>query len=234
MNTLTIDRDEGLATHMSRVYANVGIGLALSAVTAWLFSSVPALRDLIYSGSGHVLHLTVLGWIALFSPLVLLLVAGLSGMGTWSHASLRTFYMVFTALLGVSLSSVLLVYTKQSVVQAFLVTTIAFCGLSIYGYLTKRDLSGLGSALIMVLWGVIAMGVLAAVTGSHTLNLAVTGVSLLVFAGLTVADTQDAKNRYLANRDDSARIAVWSAMELFLDAVNMFLDILRLTGDSDD
>jgi FtsH-binding integral membrane protein len=225
----------GLASHMSAVYRNLTMGLGLTAMIAWLFGATP-LAHLIYrhAEGAHGVTFTGLGWIALLAPLVMLLVAVVANPGRWSHGALLGFYVAFTAMFGVSMSSVLLVYSHVDILRALLATIAGFAGLSIAGYLTKRDLSGMGAACHMALWGLIAVGFIGIFSGSHMLQMVQAGVSVLVFAGLTAYDTQDAKNRYLANPTDSARIAVWSALELFLDFLNLFLDLLKLTGGEGD
>lgn len=232
-NTRNFDGLSGgvsVGEHMGRVYRHLSTGLILSAVAAGVSAS-PEVRHVFYAKGIHGVTFTPLGWVALFAPLVMLIAALLMGVSRWSAAATRAFYLVFTGIFGIGLSSVLLVYGHVHVVRAALVTAIAFSGLSVYGYTTKRDLTGLGTVCFMVLTGLLGMMLVAALFGLPLNEAVVSLVSLVTFAGFTAYDTQKAKTLFMEDPADSERTAVWSALDLYLDVINIFLDLLRLTGN---
>ncbi len=228
--------DEGLRSHMLRVYNYMMVGLALTGVVAFAVANVPELRDVFYSAKivegVEVIGPNMLGWIAMFAPLglVFLLSARINRM---SFSSAQTVFWAFAVLFGVSLAHILWTFTGISVARVFFITSAAFGGLSLYGYTTKRDLSGWRSFLVMGLIGVIIAMVVNIFLASAALQFAISVIGVLVFAGLTAYDTQKIKEMYAAADDSelAGKKAIMGALRLYLDFVNMFLMLLYLFGN---
>jgi FtsH-binding integral membrane protein len=217
---------------MLKVYNYMAIGLALTGVVA--FASANAAIDA--SGQltafGAAIYTTPLRWVIMLAPLgaVFFLSFRINRMSV--GAAQATFW-AYAAIMGLSLSSIFLVYTGQSISQVFFVTAASFGALSLYGYTTKRDLSAMGSFLIMGLFGIIIASVVNLFIGSSALQFAISVIGVLVFAGLTAYDTQRIKSMYFEG-DDAAvmgRKAIMGALALYLDFVNMFIMLLQLFGD---
>jgi FtsH-binding integral membrane protein len=175
---------------------------------------------------------TPLFWVALFAPLAIVFILGF-GINRISARTAQALFWVYAALIGVQFSSLFLVYTGTSIAQAFFATAAAFLGLSLYGYTTKRDLSAMGTFLIMGVVGILVALVLNMFLRSPGLDLAISAIGVLVFAGLTAYDAQKIKSIYFAvagNGEAMAKSAVIGAHNLYLDFINMFLVLLRLFG----
>lgn len=227
--------DQGLRRFMLGVYAKMGLGLLVSGALAWVTSSVPEVRDQLFriTGDGILRGYTGLGTIVAFAPLVILLASNFL-MRSATARSAGLLYWVIVALVGASLGSVGLLYTGSSIVSMFLVTAIAFGGLSLVGYTTKRNLSGMASFLIMAAWGLAAALLLNGFllhSGPLLLGLSVVGV--LVFAGLIAAQTQSVKLTYYQVAGDTESMAVatnFGALSLYLDFINLFRFLLIIFG----
>ena len=171
----------------------------------------------------------------IFAPLAF--VFGLSaGINRMSAATAQVVFYAFAAVMGLSLSSIFLVFTTASIVQVFLITAIAFAGLSLWGYTTKRDISGWGSFLIMGVIGLIVAMIVNILLASPALMFAISAIGVLIFAGLTAYDTQNIKNTYLQMRaaegqDFLGKAAIMGALSLYLDFINMFMMLLQLFGN---
>ena len=225
--------DAGLRAYMLRVYNYMLVGLVLTGITAWVVANVPEVGALFYAinpENGRV-GLTGLGWIALLAPLglVLLLSFGIQRM------SLPTAQMVFwgyAALVGVSLAPVLLIYTGASVAQVFFITAATFGAMSLYGYTTKRSLAGFGSFLFMGLIGIVIASLVNMFILSSMVSWVISVIGVLVFTGLTAYDTQWIKESYVASDDGTlvGRKAIFGALKLYLDFINLFLMLLRILG----
>ena len=153
-----------------------------------------------------------------------------------SAAGLQTVFYVYAAIMGVSISSIFLVFTGESIIQVFLVTSIAFAGLSLWGYTTKKDISGWGSFLIMGVIGLLVASVVNIFIGSGVMSLAISVLGVLIFAGLTAYDTQNIKNTYLehaqmGDQEFLGKAAIMGALNLYLDFINMFMFLLQLLGN---
>ncbi len=235
----TVDRatfDAGLRTHMLRVYNYMASGLALSGIVAILVHQVPALNALFFSvtqtARGPAMGLTLLGWVAVLAPIGLILWASFR-----SHAmSVRTVQAVYwgiVALNGVGFTILLYRYTGVSLARTFFITAAAFGALSLYGYTTKRDLSGMGTFLFMGLIGILIAGVVNIFVQSSMLHFIIASAGVLIFAGLTAYDTQRIKEQYSESygTDVQEKIAIFGALSLYLDFVNMFQFLLALIGD---
>ena len=223
--------DEGLRAYMLRVYNYMLLGLALTGAAAWIAVNTP-LGALFFQQTATGVSLSALGWIALFAPLGLVFFLSFR----IAHMSLVTAQAVFwgyAALMGISLAPILLLYTGASVAQVFFVTAATFGAMSLWGYTTKRDLTGFGSFLFMGLIGILIASVVNIFLGSGTMSLVISIIGVLVFTGLTAYDTQQIKESYYVSDDGqlAGKKAVMGALRLYLDFINLFLMLLRLMGD---
>lgn len=217
------DIDEGLRAYMLRVYNYMTAGLAITGVVAYLAAA---------SGVYMSLAQTPLIWVVMLAPLglVFFLSARIHKM---SASAAQTTFWIYSALMGLSLAFVFLAFTGESVVTTFFVTAAAFGSLSLYGYTTKRDLSAMGSFMIMGLFGIIIASIVNIFLASSALHFAISVIGVLVFAGLTAWDTQDIKNMYFEGdgADTVTKKAVMGALRLYLDFINMFLFLLQFLGN---
>ena len=225
--------DAGLRAFMLGVYNKMGLGLVVSAALAWATASVAPVRDTLFVVvDGRLTGYTPLGMILAFAPLVVLLgSAFLVRSASPRMASLL--YWAVVALIGASLGAVALRYTGQSLASTFLITAAAFGALSLYGYTTKRDLSGIGTFLIMGVIGLIIAGVVNLFLQSSMLMLAISGIGVLIFAGLTAHDTQRLKLTYHQLGGDTAAMGSatsFGALSLYLDFINLFQFLLVFLG----
>ena len=217
--------DEGLRIYMLKVYNYMSLGLLFTALAAYFGAS---------SGIYQQIAQTPLIYVLMFAPLGMVLWLSMR-LHKMSAAGARTMFFAYAGLLGLSLSYVLLVYSGVSVVRTFLVTAASFGALSLYGYTTKRDLSGMGSFLIMGLFGIILASIVNIFMQSSAMHLAISVMGVLIFAGLTAYDTQDIKRIYYASdtREVAEKKAVMGALRLYLDFINMFLFLLQFLGNRD-
>jgi FtsH-binding integral membrane protein len=231
--TRAAEIDAGLRAHMNKVYGTMSVGLLLTAGVSWAVGSTPALISVLYNletGSPNIL-----GWIVMFLPL--LMVFGFrSVLNRLSAAGTQLYFYVYAAIMGLSLSFIFLAFTGISIAQTFLVTSISFAGLSLYGYTTKRDISGWGAFLIMGLIGLIVASIVNIFLGSPALHFAISVIGVLIFAGLTAYDTQKIKTDYIqhAHAMDAewlAKSAIMGALNLYLDFINLFLFLLQFMGN---
>jgi FtsH-binding integral membrane protein len=202
--------DAGLRAHMNKVYGTMSVGMLITAAAAWAIAGLAvtsdptnatvALREGQYlTGLGEVLYTTPLRWVVMFAPLAFILFGWGALMRRGSAAAVQLGFFIFAAVMGVSMSSIFLVFTAFSITQTFLVTAIAFGGLSLYGYTTKKDLSGMGTFLMMGVIGLIVAMVLNIFLQSPAMMFAISAIGVLIFAGLTAYYTQDIKNTYVAH-----------------------------------
>jgi FtsH-binding integral membrane protein len=223
-------RDVGLRSYMLSVYNYMASGVLLTGIVALLFANSSLINLIVNPATGQA---TPLFWAALYAPLGL--VFGLSfGINRMSAGTAQAIFWVYAALVGVQFSSLFLVYTGASIAQAFFATAAAFLGLSLYGYTTKRDLSAFGTFLIMGVVGIFVALLINLFLQSPALQLAISAIGVLVFAGLTAYDTQKIKSIYFTvagNGEAIAKTAVIGALNLYLDFINMFLFLLRFMGD---
>lgn len=233
--TQDLSIDQGLRAYMLRVYNYMAAGLAITGLVAW-FSFTAAVQQtaagLELTSFGNMLYNSPLKWVVMFAPLgmVMLLSFGVQRM---SFGAAQIAFWSFAALMGLSLSSIFLLYTGESITQTFFVTAIAFGGLSLYGYTTKRNLGPIGSFLIMGLIGIIVASLVNLWLQSSALQFAVSAIGVVVFAGLTAYDTQRIKEMYFEGDDMSTmgKKAIMGALNLYLDFINLFLMLLRFMGN---
>jgi FtsH-binding integral membrane protein len=219
-----VDIDEGLRTYMLRVYNYMVTGLALTGAVAFIVASTPAVFNAIF-GTG-------LAWVVILAPLglVFFLSARINKM---SAAAAQITYWVFASLMGLSLASVFVIYTGESIARVFFITAATFAAMSLYGYTTKRDLTGLGSFLFMGLIGIIIAMVVNIFIGSTMIQFVVSVLGVLIFIGLTAYDTQKIKEMYVAadGSEIAGKKAIMGALRLYLDFINLFLMLLHLFGN---
>jgi FtsH-binding integral membrane protein len=221
--------DAGLRSHMLRVYNLMTGGLALGAAVGAAALYGP-LEGLFYHYGPRGPQMTGLGMVAMLAPLAMMLAATFGSPSRWSERGTKAFYWTFVALQGIGLAGALASYGAVDVIRALLATTAAFAGLSIWGYTSRRDLSGIGSFCIMGVWGLIAVSLLAMFTGMHLSGVVMGAVGVIAFSGLVAYDTQAIKSAYYQRSGEPGRAAYWGALSLYLDAVNLLLSMLRLTG----
>jgi uncharacterized protein len=229
--------DAGLRAHMIRVYNYMAGAVALTGVVAWMTFNAAVTTD----AAGAIVGMTAFGQSIFSGPAVIVLALATLGLvffisfriQTLSFPTAMTLFMVYAGLLGVMLSSVFLAYTGASITRVFFISAASFGALSLYGYTTQRDLSGMGSFLIMGLFGVIIASLVNLFLKSSGLEFVISIVGVLVFAGLTAWDTQKIKEMYDVQDDGTVagRKAVMGALSLYLDFINLFLMLLRLVGD---
>tara|TARA_R110002124_G_scaffold81520_2_gene214889 strand:+ start:831 stop:1604 length:774 start_codon:yes stop_codon:yes gene_type:complete len=235
--------DEGLRAYMLKVYNYMAIGLALTGVAALLFANMATTGDAgsaaaqlpngkMLTDFGVTLFTSPLRWVVMLAPLGLVFFLSFR-VHTMSVSAAQITFWAYAALVGVSLSSIFVIYTPESITQVFFVTSASFLGLSLYGYTTKKDLSGWGSFLMMGLIGIIIAAVVNIFLQSSALQFAISVIGVLVFAGLTAYDTQQIKEMYNLNDDGtvSGRKAIMGALRLYLDFINMFIMLLQLFGN---
>ena len=221
--------DEGLRAYMLRVYNYMSAGVLLTGVVAY-FTAQTAMSN---TAVAQALYQSPLKWVVMFAPLAFVFYLSFR-VYKMSPAAAQIAFWAFAAVMGVSLSSIFLVFTGASIAQVFFVTAAAFAALSVYGYTTKKDLTGWGSFLIMGVVGIILAAILNLFLQSNALGFAISSLGVLIFAGLTAYDTQQIKDGYYAIRDDSAlmaKSAIMGALSLYLDFINMFTSLLSLMGD---
>lgn len=225
--------DAGLRAFMLGVYNKMGIGLVVSAGLAWATASVGPVRDTLFVvADGRLTGYTPLGMVLAFAPLVVLLGSAFL-VRSASRRMASLLYWSVVALIGASLGAVALRYTGQSLASTFLVTAAAFGALSLYGYTTGRDLSGIGTFLIMGVIGLIIAGVVNLFLQSSVLMLVISAIGVLIFAGLTAHDTQRLKLTYHRLGGDKAAMGSatsFGALSLYLDFVNLFQFLLVFLG----
>lgn len=225
--------DQGLRAYMLKVYNYMASALAVTGLVAYLVAHTPALMQLLYVASPRGIQPTMLGWVVTFAPLALVFFLGMK-INSMQVRTAQTVFWVYSGLVGASLAYIFALYTGASIARVFFITSAAFAGLSLYGYTTKRNLTGMGSFLMMGLIGGIVAMVVNMFLQSTVLDLALSAMFLLVFAGLTAYDTQKIKSMYYAvgnNAEVAEKTAVMGALSLYLDFLNMFLIMLRFMGN---
>lgn len=241
--------DTGLRAHMNKVYGTMSIGMLITAAAAWAIAGLAvtsdptgatiALREGQYlTGLGETLYTTPLRWVVMFAPLAFILFGWGALMRRGSAATVQLGFFAFASAMGVSMSSIFLIYTSMSIVQTFLVTAIAFAALSLYGYTTKKDLSGMGTFLFMGVIGLIIAMIVNIFIGSTVMMMAISAIGVLIFAGLTAFYTQDIKNTYVAHaahgdQEWLDKAASDGALSLYISFLNMFQFLLMFMGSSE-
>ncbi len=227
--------DAGLRKHMLSIYNYMASGVLLTGIVAMLFVNSPMFESayqLVMTERGMSIQPTMLGWIIQLSPLAFMLFWWF-GAKNAGKTVLQAMFWGFATTFGLSLSTIFVIYTGQSIATSFFATAAAFAGLSLYGYTTKKDLSGWGSFLIMGVVGLlVAMLLNAFVFQSGLFQLAISAIGVLIFAGLTAYDTQRLKDQYqyVRGTEFAGRAVIFGALNLYLDFINMFIFLLQMFG----
>src|SRR5680860_419498 len=185
--TRTAEIDQGLRAHMNKVYSTMSVGMLLTFLTAWAVGNNAYMMETLFTG--------ITRYIVMFAPLIMVFAFG-AVINKLSAAAAQLFFYAFAAVMGVSISYIFIVFTDFSIAQVFLTTAVAFAGLSLWGYTTKKDISGWGSFLIMGVIGLIVASIINIFLGSPAIMFAISIIGVLIFAGLTAYDTQSIKNEY--------------------------------------
>jgi|Transcript_3769 FtsH-binding integral membrane protein len=238
--------DAGLRAHMNKVYGTMSVGLFITFLAAWAISGLAVTSDptgatvAIAEGKyltalGSAIYMSPLKWVIMLAPLAFIFGFG-PAANRMPAAGVQLLFYAFAAVMGLSLSSIFLVYTGQSIIQVFLITSISFAGLSLVGYTTKKDLTAMGAFLIMGLIGLIVASIVNMFMQSGAMTFAISVIGVLIFAGLTAYDTQKIKTTYLemAHSGDQewlGKAAIMGALSLYLDFINLFIMLLQLLGN---
>jgi len=223
--------DQGLRAYMLRVYNLMAIALGITGVVAYGAFSM-AVQDGALTQFGQVLYTSPLRWVVMFAPLALVFFMNFR-LDRMSVSAAQTTFWVFSALMGLSMSTIFLVFTGQSITQTFFVTAASFGALSLYGYTTRRDLTAMGSFLVMGLFGLIIAMLVNIFLASSALQFAISAIGVLIFAGLTAYDTQKIKEMYWEGDEVlvAGRKAIMGALALYLDFINLFQFLLSFLGN---
>lgn len=248
--------DAGLRAHMNKVYGTMSVGMAITALAAWAIAGLATTGDVssaattaqgvpmmirqgeYLTGLGAALYTTPLRWVIMFAPLAFIFFGWGALMRRAPAAGVQLGFFAFATVIGLSLSTIFLVYTSYSIVQTFLVTAIAFAGLSLYGYTTKRDLSGMGTFLMMGVIGLLVAMVINIFLQSPAMMFAISAIGVLVFAALTAFNTQEIKQTYVAHamhgdQDWLDKSAYDGALSLYISFLNMFQFLLMFMGNQE-
>ncbi len=239
----TIDQaafDAGLRAHMLRVYNYMASGLALSGIVALVLYASPDLAKVFFqtrtlsTGATRIVGMNALGWVAMLAPIGLLLLVSFRAH-KMSVPAIHAVYWTVTALMGVSLTILLYTYSHASVARTFFITAAAFGGLSLYGYTTKRDLSGWGKFLMMGVIGLVIASIVNLIWPMGALSFIISAVGVLIFSALIAYDTQSIKQQYSEayGTDVQEKLAVFGALSLYLDFVNLFQFLMSFFGEKE-
>ena len=226
--TLGLAIDEGLRAHMNKVYGLMSVAMVITGAVAYGVGNSPYLLNAIFASP--------LRWVVMFAPLVVVFAFG-AMINRMSQTAAQGVFALFSALMGLSISFIFAVYTDFSIVQTFLATAVAFAGLSLWGYTTKRDISGWGSFLIMGVIGLLVASIANIFLASTAVNFAISSLGVLIFAGLTAYDTQKIKGQYVQmatspqGQEWLGKAAIMGALNLYLDFLNMFMFLLNFMGN---
>ena len=232
----TVVMDEGLRAYMLKVYNYMATGVLLTGIVALISFNISVVTDasgviVSFTEFGNTLFFSGFKWLVMLAPLGIVFYMSF-GINKMSASKAQTVFWIFAALMGLSLSWILLVYTGKSVARVFFITSATFGAMSLYGYTTKRDLTKLGSFLMMGLIGIIIASLINIFMKSSMMYFVISILGVLIFVGLTAYDTQKIKNMYVES--DSGELigkkAVMGALTLYLDFINLFIMLLRLFG----
>lgn len=217
--------NEGLRAYMLSVYNFMTLGLGITGLVAYLVSTSPALLNAIYG--------TPLQWVVAFAPLGMIFLV-MPRLMSFSVQKAQMMFYIFAGLMGLSLSWVFMAYTGESIVRTFLISSSVFASMSLYGYTTKRDLTSMGSFLLMGLVGILIASVVNIFMQSSAIQFVVSFLAIGIFVGLTAYDTQKIKEVYYqvaGDNETASKVAVYGALSLYMDFINLFINLLRFFGD---
>lgn len=232
----TVSLDVGLRAYMVAVFNYMAAALALTGAVAYGASTSDAFLSAMFSvnAAGHPIGMSVLGWVISLSPLAFIFIFN-SKINSVSTQTAKILFGAFAILMGLSLTSIFLVYTHESIVRVFFITASVFGAMSLYGYTTKKDLTSFGSFLMMGLMGVIMASLVNMFLKSAGLDFALSLVGVLIFTGLTAYDVQKLKSIYIYNSNsqgmDVTKLAIMGALNLYMDFINLFVYLLRFLGN---
>jgi FtsH-binding integral membrane protein len=215
--------DEGLRQHMLRIYNYMSAGLVVTGLVAVLAASSPEFM--------HTLFMTPLKWVVMLAPLAFVMVLSF-GIQRLSFGTAQLIYWAYAAAMGLSLSTIFLVFTGASIALTFFVTAATFLSMSLYGYTTRTDLSRMGSFMMMGLMGIVIASVVNIFLGSTAMQFAISALGVVIFTGLTAYDTQSLKEMYTQghDREGDGKLALMGALTLYLDFINLFMFMLQFLG----
>ncbi len=222
----TSSYDEGLRLYMNNIYKYMSFALLITGLIAYITANTPALLKLIFG--------TPLSIVMMLAPLFYVIYFS-SKIWSMSPEKARNNLWIFSAIMGLSLTSIFLVYTSTSIVRTFFITSATFAGMSLYGYTTKKDLSGVGQFMMMGLIGIIIASIVNIFLKSAGMEFMISIIGVIVFTGLTAYDVQKLKHTYDyvgVNSDMKEKVAIIGALNLYMDFINLFLMLLRFTGNS--
>ena len=225
--------DVGLRSFMLGVYNKMALGLVLSGALGWLTSAYPPVRDAMFNVSNGRVGYSILGMVVAFAPLAVLLFSGFA-IKNQTEKTAGIVYWTVVSLIGASMGVLALRYTGASIASTFLITATAFGALSLIGYTTKKDLTAMGSFLIMGVWGLIAASIVNIFLGSGMMSFIISILGVGIFAGLTAYDTQKLKMTYYELGGDTRAMGVatnYGALSLYLDFINLFQFLLAIFGN---
>jgi FtsH-binding integral membrane protein len=238
--------DEGLRAHMNKVYGTMSVGLIITALAAWAIAGLAVTTDpsqaagqmqngTLLTSFGAAIYTSALRWVIMLLPLGMVF-AFSAAINRMSAAGAQLFFYAYAAAVGASLSSIFIFYTTFSIIETFFITAISFAALSLWGYTTKKDISGWGSFLIMGVVGILSASVVNIFLASSAVHFAISVLGVLIFAGLTAYDTQNIKNTYVAHAHHGdgqwlEKSAIFGALQLYLDFINLFMFLLQFLGN---
>ncbi len=233
--TRQAEYDEGLRAYMVSVYNYMALALGLTGLVAFIASQSVTIMSAMYvlNPAGQIVGMNGLGWLVAFAPLAIVLFMGFK-FHSMSFQTAQATFWTYAALTGLSLASIFLVYTGASIARVFFITAGVFGGMSLYGYTTKRDLTGLGSFLIMGVWGILLASIVNIFMQSPGLYFALSILSVLIFTGLVAYDTQKIKETYYmigGSGEMMGKAAIIGALSLYIDFIAIFINLMRFFGD---
>ncbi|MAI76723.1 MAG: hypothetical protein CMM90_06055 [Rickettsiales bacterium] len=222
--------DLGLKAYMNKVYTFMAVGLALTGVIAHLTSTMAFdFKTNTMTAFGNAIYGSPLAFIIMLAPLGFIIALNM-GIARMKESTVQVLFWAFAAVMGLSLSSIFIQYTGESVARVFFISAAAFGALSLYGYTTKKDLTGWGSFLFIGLIGILIASIVNIFVASSALQFGISVIGVLVFAGLTAYDTQRIKAMYFDNSGQEGKKAIMGALTLYLDFINLFIMLIQLFG----
>ena len=225
--------DEGLRSYFLKIYSYMAAALLVTALSAFSVFVIPPLARALYNFTpgGYIVGITGLGHLVGFAPLAISLYF-IFGFGSMTNEKAKTWFWVFSSTMGLSLSMYTFIYTGASLVRSFFICSSVFAGMSIYGYSTKRDLTSMGSFMVMGLWGIFLAGIVNIFLQSSAIHFVTSILGVVIFTGLIAWDTQKLKSYYYSVGDSviGQKMAIMGAFQLYLDFINLFLFLLRFLG----
>lgn len=236
--TATID--QGLKSYMLGIYNYMSVALFITGIVAYLASSTPAFFNLLYNvSSDGSAGLSLFGMVTMFAPLAIVFAFSF-GINSMKASTVQLLFWVYATVMGLSMSSIFLIYTSESIAKTFFISGSMFGAASLYGYTSKKDLTNFGSFLMMGLFGIIIASLINIFFKSSAMEFAISILGVIIFTGLTAYDTQKLKNMYYnsnyqgAAEGNATKMSIMGALTLYLDFINIFMMLLRFLGNRKD